>query len=263
MMHLQKIKGLILDMDGVLWRGSTPIGNLESIFTKIQNQGYKYVLATNNSTLSIEEYKKKLSLFKVLVSSDQVITSSLVTAHYLHTLFPAGGNVFIIGENGLQHALGERNFSHANKDVVAVVVGMDRQLSYEKLAQATLLIRDGAKFIATNSDRTFPTPQGFVPGAGALLSLLSTATDVQPEVIGKPAVAMYQYAMDRLQLDPSEILVVGDRLETDILGAQELEINTALVLSGVSKREEAEMWSPKINYIADDLEDLLQSINTR
>ncbi len=260
-----KFKALILDMDGVLWRGDQPIGDLPAIFKRFDQRGMKVILATNNSTLSVAQYRQKLLNFGVHLQSEQVITSSEATAQYLQRLYPQGGLVFSIGEIGLQQALAERGFlpaepGSASDQVLAVVAGMDRGLTYEKLSQATLYIRAGVPFIGTNPDRTFPVPQGLVPGAGAILALLEAATEVKPNIIGKPAIEMYRVALERLKSSTLETLVVGDRLETDIAGAQLLGCRTALVLSGVSTLPQAKAWKPEPDWIVSDLATLLEII---
>jgi 4-nitrophenyl phosphatase len=258
--NLSGIKSLIVDMDGVLWRGSQSIGDLPAIFDKIAACGLKVVLATNNATLSVEQYLSKLGSMGVILKDWQVITSSTATALYIKHFHPEGGKVYIIGEDGLVQTLAKNGFDYAEQDVLAVVAGMDRQLTYEKLKRATLLIRSGIQFIGTNPDRTFPTPEGLVPGAGAILAAIEVATDQKPLVIGKPAPAMYQVALDRLVSLPHETLVVGDRLETDIVGAQILGCKTALVLSGVTSPEAAYAWSPPPDLIAPDLDSILKMI---
>lgn len=253
------IHSLILDMDGVLWRDSQPLGNLPDIFERIDKLGWKVCLATNNSTASIEEYLLKIGSLGVNLQPQQVITSSLATAHYLFRKYPNGGQVYIIGETGLIQALEERGYTQSEEDALAVVVGFDRQVTYEKLCRATLLIRSGLPFIATNSDKTYPTPQGLAPGAGAILSALETATDIKPHVVGKPAPELYQVALERMGADVETTLVVGDRLETDIAGAQALGCLTALVLTGVTSNQEAHAWRPAPDWIADDLTNLLKN----
>lgn len=256
------VKALILDMDGVLWIGDQPLGDLPAIFNTIKNRGLKVVLATNNATRSVDQYLQKLSGYGVKLDSWQVINSAVATAHYLHQRYPRGGPVFVVGENGLQQTLQERGFYHAetSNEVLAVVASMDRTLSYDKLSKATLLIRAGAEFIGTNPDRTFPDTRGIVPGAGSILALLEAASEVKPTIIGKPAPEMYRNALQRLRTPPQETLVVGDRLETDIAGAQTLGCRSALVLSGVTSELDAHRWEPAPDIIASDLTGLLRDL---
>ena len=166
----------------------------------------------------------------------------------------------MIGEVGLVQTLAEQGFYLSEEDVLAVVVGLDRNLTYEKLKKATLLIRSGVPFIGTNPDRTFPTPQGLIPGAGAVIAAVEAATDVKPVYAGKPETYLYQLALDRLAVPPQEALVIGDRLDTDITGGQSLGCKTGLVLTGVSTETEALNWKPALDYIASDLFSLLNLI---
>ncbi len=138
-----------------------------------------------------------------------------------------------------------------------VVMGIDVQINFEKMREATLLVRRGVPFYGTNPDKTFPTPRGEIPGAGAWMSVITTATNVEPVCAGKPAPFLLELARQRLGTKKEETLVVGDRLETDIAGGQAAGCRTALVLSGVSTREQAKTWKPKIDVIANDLADLV------
>ena len=252
------LKAIILDMDGVIWRGDQPIGDLRMIFSEFQRRGYRTVLATNNATLSDEQYLVKLSRFGVVLEEWQIISSPDVAANYLQRKYPAGGPVFVVGEAGMINTLGKYGFYQASQDVLAVVVGLDRQVTYDKLARATLLIRSGAIFVGTNSDRTLPMPEGLLPGAGSILAALEAATDVRPVVVGKPEPEMYLYALERLKTSPEETLIVGDRLDTDITGAQKIGCHTALLLSGVADETDARNWRPAPDIIATDLTGLLE-----
>ncbi len=254
------IEALNLDMDGVLWRDDQPIGDLKAIFSQIQQQRWQVTLATNNATRSVEQYLNKLKGFGVSLNPDQIVNSAQAVVHYLAINHPLGGNVYVIGEEGLLHTLAEDNFQHSLENPIAVIVGMDRELTYKKLRQATLLIRAGIPFIGTNPDRTFPTPGGLVPGAGAILAALEASTSISPIIVGKPSPEMYMVAMDRMGIKTEATLVVGDRLETDIAGAQKLGCPTALVLSGVTSWQAAQSWSPRPEWIEPDLASLLNRL---
>lgn len=256
MIKLDTIKGLILDMDGVLWRGSETIGNLSEIFSRFYQRGWQISLATNNATRTISQYVERLTSYNVVVEPWQIINSAIATAQYLHDRFPQGGPVYLIGETGLIEALEQQGFYQSEQNVIAVVASMDRHLTYDKLRKATLLIRGGALFVATNSDRTFPAPEGLVPGAGSILAALEAACYAAAIITGKPSPAMYHIALARLGLSPFETLVVGDRAETDIAGAQAIGCRTALVLSGVTSLDEANAWRPAPDLIIDDLDSI-------
>ena len=256
----RSINALILDMDGVLWRDSQSIGDLPTIFSRITQCGLKISLATNNSTLSVEQYLKKLRSFGVSLAPEQIVNSSMAVVHYLSQRYPNGGNVHIIGEEGLIQTLANSNFQQGEGAVLAVVVSMDRQLTYEKLRRAALLIRSGIPFIGTNPDKTFPTPEGLVPGAGAILAAVEAATSIEPVIVGKPSPEMYLVAMERMEVLPEATLVVGDRLETDIAGGQQLGCQTGLVLSGVTSLQAARSWVPAPDWIEPDLTTLLDRL---
>ena len=254
---LSQIRAMILDMDGVLWRDTQPIGDLPTIFGKIHNLGLKVILATNNATKSPQQFLEKLAGYGVTLEPWQVINSSMATAAYLKKEFPQGGNVFIVGNDGLRQILAEQGFYPNDTNVIAVVAALDRELTYEKLKKATLLIHSGVPFIGTNPDRTFPIPEGLAPGAGAILAAIEAASGVKPLVIGKPRPDMYNAAIERLGTSSRETLVVGDRLETDIAGAQNGGFPNALVLSGVTTLEQAKAWKPAPDFITNNLESLL------
>lgn len=257
---LSAVRGFILDMDGVIWKADQPIGDLPWVFETIRRQGMKVVLATNNGTRTPEMYVEKLVSLGVALEPWQIVNSAQAAAHYLKQQLPDGGAVYVVGELGVVEALKDQGFDISETGAKAVVVGMDRGLTYDKLTRATLLIRAGAAFIATNPDRTFPTPGGLVPGAGAIVAAIEAATDIKPVVLGKPAPEMYKVALERMGLAPQEAIVVGDRLETDIAGAQPLECRTALVLSGVTTQEVALRWRPAPDVIAPDLTALVEAI---
>lgn len=256
--QLGEIKALILDMDGVLWRENTAIGDLPWIFKRFKALNLQVVLATNNGTRTPEQYIQKISSFGVEVNKDQIINSAMAVAYLLMKRFPNGGPVYILGEVGLSSALKDAGFFHAEENVIAVIGGMDRAIDFMKLKRATLLIRAGAPFYFTNPDRTYPTPEGLIPGAGSILAALEAACDVKAIIAGKPSPALFEFSLENLGTAPEHTLVVGDRLETDILGGQTVYCKTALVLSGVATAAEGNSWKPKIDLIIPELADLVR-----
>jgi len=256
----KKIRALILDMDGVLWRDNQPIGDLPTIFAEINQLGWQVVLATNNATKSAQQFVEKLATFSVEIEPWQVINSAEATAHYLSQQHPQGGPVFVVGEEGLISTLAEKGFYVSDERPLAVIAALDHGLNYEKLRKATLFIRAGVPFIGTNPDRTFPTPEGQVPGAGSIIATLETASDVTALVIGKPNPAMYEFALERMGTTTEETLIVGDRLETDIAGAQRLGSPCALVLSGVTNEAQAWQWEPSPDMIVDNLTSVIREL---
>ncbi|MCJ7432387.1 MAG: HAD-IIA family hydrolase [Anaerolineales bacterium] len=256
------IKAIILDMDGVVWKSDAPIGNLPEIFARIRARGLKFVFATNNGTQTPEEYQAKLASLGVDIDAWQVVTSAIGLSFMLMQKYPRGTKVFMIGGNGTRVALEENGFEILSVEnapqAQVVVMGIDRDINFQKVAEAALLVRAGIPFYTTNTDRTFPTPRGEIPGSGSWLAVVTTATGVEPIVAGKPFPYMMELALERLGTKKEETLVVGDRLETDIAAGQNVGCPTALVLSGVSSKEQAQAWMPKIDVIADDLSALIR-----
>jgi 4-nitrophenyl phosphatase len=223
--------------------------------------GLKFTLATNNSSKSVGQYQQRLEGFGVHVEPWQIVTSSHAVTDMLIKKFPEGGDIFVIGEDGITQTLKEKGYTVIStgetQSAIAVVVGIDREINFQKLKTATLLIGRGVPFYGTNSDLTFPTPEGLIPGAGSFLALITAATGAVPIVAGKPAPYLLELALNRLGTPREKTLVVGDRLETDIAGGQAVGCPTALVLSGVSTREMGESWNPQVDLIAADLMALL------
>jgi 4-nitrophenyl phosphatase len=251
------IKALIIDMDGVLWKGDAPIGDLPATFKRIRERGLKFVFATNNGTKTPEEYQQKLAKLGVDIDVSQIVTSALGIGFMLSQKFPRGTKIFVIGEEGIRVALKDKGFEVVSTEnapeAQVFVMGIDREISFQKVAEATLLVNAGIPFYATNTDRTFPTPRGEVPGAGSWLAVVTSATGVEPIVAGKPFPYLMELSLERLGTKKEDTLVVGDRLETDIAAGQAVGCPTAAVLSGVSSRKQAEEWRPKMDIIAEDL----------
>ena len=259
--HFPTLKGLILDMDGVIWRGNEAIGNLPEIFSTIRQIGLDFVFATNNSAKTIEEYQDKLHSIGLEVEPRQILTSAVATFFYLQENHPNKKNLFIIGSDSFKSDAVERGFTlvNAENDLQAdfVVVGLDTIFNYEKIKFAANQIFDGATFLATNADPTYPTPHGPIPGAGVMVAAVKTASGIEPIVIGKPSPNMYKQAIKTMHLEPDQVLCVGDRLITDILGAHNGGFHSAFVLSGVNSLADLEKWEPKPDIVAKDLETLI------
>ncbi len=259
-MDLQAIDGVVMDMDGVLWRGNEPMPGLVRFFNMLHAKDIPYVLATNNSRQSRAAYIDKLSKMGVEgVAIDRIITSGTATARYMQERYPVGSRVYMIGGDGLRGVLLDAGYEIADYEVVAVVAGIDFELTYDKLRRATLLIRGGADFIGTNPDVTFPTPVGLAPGAGSILAALVASTDVEPHIIGKPAAPMFEQALKILGTAPEKTLMIGDRLGTDILGGNNAGMKTALLLTGVSTREELPNSDIQPDWVFEGLLDLIEA----
>lgn len=253
---LKQAQAVILDGDGVLWRGNEPLPGLRELFDFFQAADLPFVLATNNSTRTVQNYIDKLAGFGIVAGPDNIVTSATATADYLKTTYGTDLQVHIVGEPGLFDILFDAGYPNHMMDADVVVAGLDRDITYEKLRRATGLIRDGARFIGTNGDLTFPTPEGLAPGAGSVLAALEAASGQTPDVIGKPAATMFEMALARLQVAPDHAVMVGDRLDTDILGAQRAGMATALVMSGVTTAAQLAVSDIQPDAVFEDLHTL-------
>ncbi len=268
------IRALIIDMDGVLWHGDQPLAGLTEFFQLLREKQLPFILATNNAGMTQEEYVTKLARMGVVVTQNEILTSSMATALYLAQHYnPETTRVFVIGVEGAKQPLLAQGFTltdlyqlntpetpHEGADIV--VCGLDKGITWDKLATATLNIRAGAKFIGTNADVTLPTERGITHGNGAILAAIQAATDVAPTIVGKPEPIMYQQAMTLLGVDAAQTIAIGDRLNTDILGAVNANIRSLLVLTGISTREELETLDYAPTWIMDDIQAVTEKLKT-
>ncbi|WP_298817697.1 HAD-IIA family hydrolase [Chloroflexus sp.] len=258
MLALKTIRAVLFDMDGVLYRGQARLPGVTDLFSFLTERQIAFACATNNASMTPQQYEAKLSAMGIVLPADRVITSAQATARYLRDHYSPGTRVFVVGMRGLREALfADGYFVEDDQAPELVVQGADFTLTYERLKQATLHIRRGARFISTNPDRTFPSEEGLIPGAGAIAAALSAATDVTPLVIGKPAPAMFLIGAAMLGATPAQTLVVGDRLDTDIAGAIAAGMPSALVLTGVTTAEEVVTSPIQPDLVVADLPDLL------
>jgi len=262
---LARLRGLILDMDGVLMRGSAPLPGVPKLFSVLRQRSISVVIASNNSTPTIDQLLERINAAGASAEPKEILTSSQATAEYLQSQMPGGGRVFVVGEAGLLAAVADAGYQIAedHRAVEAVVVGMCRGLTWEMLVQATLAIRAGARFIGTNPDPTFPSEIGIVPGAGAILAALEAASETAPVIIGKPEPHLFRAALARLGTQPDETAVVGDRLETDILGGLNVGLTTILVLTGVTTSDDLSQSKIMPDWTFDDLDSLSRALEDR
>jgi 4-nitrophenyl phosphatase len=229
------IKAVVSDMDGVLWRGDMPLPGLVPFFEALRARGLPFVLATNNSSKTQADYVRKLAGMGVTgVAEAAIVTSGTATAAYLKMHYPAGTRVHVFGAEGLCAVIAAAGFTLADSDVRVVVAGLKWNLTYDDLKTASRLVRAGADFIGTNPDATFPLPDGLAPGAGSMIAALQTAAGREPLIIGKPHPPMFEAALAALGTAPADTLMIGDRLNTDIVGAAACGLRTALVLTGIT-----------------------------
>jgi len=252
------IKGVILDMDGVLWKGDQLLCDLQQLFILFEKNNINVILATNNGLRTVEQYVDKFANFNVQIHPQQIITSAIAIAVLVKKAFPNGGPIYIMGEKALHATLQEYGFFHSDQQPQAVVAGLTTNFNYEMVKNTSLTIQKGLPFYFTNPDPTYPSPEGHIPGAGTVLAALETASGVKAILAGKPLPFSFQVAMDRLSCSPDQTLVIGDRLTTDILGGQNAGCRTALVLSGVSSIDDYNAWQPKPDLVLDQIMDLFK-----
>ncbi len=260
MINLSTIHAVLFDMDGVLYRGKQVLPGVVDLLAFLDARGVGYACITNNASMTPGQYEDKLAEMGVLIPARRVLTSALATARHLRGVYPPGTRVFIVGMRGLREALlGDGHFVEDLATPELVVQGANFDLTYAILKDAALAIRRGARYVATNPDRTFPSEEGLIPGAGAIMAALMAATDATPLVIGKPAPTMFLVAAEMLGADPQHTLVIGDRLDTDIAGANSAGMSSALVLTGVSQREDVGVEPGHPNMIISGLPELLEA----
>jgi 4-nitrophenyl phosphatase len=257
-----------LDLDGVVWSGSQVFPGVREALEDTLRRGLDLRYVSNNSTAHREAVSERLAAAGLPAGPDRVLTSGSVCGAWLRTRIPEGSPVFVVGEEGLIRELREAGFAaaHVNEapasvQPAAVVVGMDRTFTYKTLAAAQKAIRDGALYVATNSDVTFPTPDGLVPGAGALVAAVSAAAEREPVLVGKPSMTLAETLAAITGVPAAETLFVGDRLNTDIAMAKAAGMMAALTLTGVTTDED--LWRAEItgewvlpDHVLDSLADL-------
>lgn len=255
---LGPVRAVICDMDGVLWRGETPLPGLHDFFALLTQHHIRYMLVTNNASRTPSQYVEKLARFGIDVTLDHVLNAALAAADYLKAHADPGAWVYPVGEIGVREALLNRGFRlSAGESAEHVVVGWAPSLTWQTLAAAARLIQRGAQFIVTNPDRSFPAEDGLVPGAGAQLAFLQAATGVPPIVAGKPEPILYEQAIARMEAAPHETLVIGDRLDTDILGGLRMGLSTVMLFSGIQGPEDLPKSPIHPDLVFDDLATLV------
>jgi len=249
---LKKYQGFLIDLDGTMYNGTEKIEEAVEFVNQLHKLGLPYLFLTNNSTKYPEDVAETLRSMGVPAEKEQVFTSSMATATYVFNENP-DARVFPIGEEGLEGALKSAGLSIAETGVDYVVMGLDREITYEKLTVGTLAIRGGAKFVATNGDLKLPSERGFLPGAGSLISVLATTTGVTPKFVGKPESIIVDQALEVLGTSKEETLMIGDNYATDISAGIRAGIDSLLVFSGVTKEVDLKDVEVQPTYTIDSL----------
>jgi NagD protein len=250
--------GFLLDMDGVIYKGTELIPGTKEFLNKLQLLGIPYLFLTNNSQRTRRDLALKVGRMGINATPDQFLTCGIATARYLADKNP-GATAFVIGENGLAAALHQNNITVVDDQADYVVIGEGRTINFENIEKAVRLVHNGAALIATNLDTTCPTDSGIRPGCGAIVAMIEAATGKKAFSLGKPSPIMMRLARKILGLTTDETIMVGDTMYTDILGAVEMGYRSVLVLSGHTKREDICNYAYKPDLIANCLNEIPES----
>jgi NagD protein len=247
--------GFLIDMDGVIYRGGHLIPGADRFINELRRADVPFRFLTNNSQRTRRDVATRLQRLGIDVEPEHVYTCAMATARYLARQRPKG-TAYVIGEGGLLNALHENGYSVVDKDPDYVVVGEGRTLSFEMVEAALKMILGGAKLIATNLDPNCPTESGMRPGCGATVAMLEAASGVKAFSVGKPSPVMLRGARKELGLTTDQTVVIGDTMETDILGGVQLGFKAILVLSGGTRREDLDRYAYRPDMIVDSIDEL-------
>src|SRR5215213_1616170 len=253
---MRDIRSWLMDMDGVLVHEEQAIPGAAEFLAQLGDRGIPFLVLTNNSIYTRRDLAARLRISGLDVPETSIWTSALATASFLETQRP-GGSAFVIGEAGLTTALHEAGYTLTERDPDYVVLGETRTYSFERITRAIRLIHGGARFIATNPDPTGPAPGGPLPATGSVAALVSRATDVAPYYVGKPNPLMMRSALNVIEAHSETTAMIGDRMDTDVVSGLEAGLETILVLTGVTTREDAERFSYRASRIVDSVADLV------
>ena len=248
-----------MDMDGVLVREESMIPGADRFIAALRRHELPFLLLTNNSIYTRRDLAARLRTSGLEVPEDSIWTSALATAGFLADQRP-GGSAFVIGESGLTTALHDEGYTLTERDPDYVVLGETRTYSFERITTAIRLIHGGARFIATNPDPTGPSPAGPLPATGSVAALISRATNVDPFFVGKPNPLMIRSALNALDAHSEQTTMIGDRMDTDVVAGLEAGLETILVLTGITKRDEAERFPYRASRIVDSIADLVDEL---
>ena len=249
---LRQKKAFICDMDGVIYHGNRIIPRAHDFVKWLIDNNKDFLFLTNSSERSPRELAQKLGRMGLEVGEEHFYTSALATASFLASQCK-GGSVYVIGEPGLTYALYEAGFSMNDINPDYVVMGETRSLNYEKIEKAVRLVMNGAKLIGTNSDLTGPSEGGIVPATRALIAPIEMTTGKKAYFVGKPNPLMMRHALKKLGCDKEDAAIIGDRMDTDIIAGIESELDTVLVLSGVTSRDSINKFPYSPKYVLSDI----------
>jgi NagD protein len=236
-MTTESPKSYLIDMDGVLISGRTIIPEADRFIEELKARGLEYLVLTNNSIHTPRDLAHRLQAVGLDIPAGRIFTSAMATAHFLQSQKPSG-TAFVIGESGLTEAIHSVGYIITDHDPDYVVLGETYSYNLALITKAIRLVADGARFIATNPDPSGPSESGLVPACGAMAALIETASGVSPFFVGKPNPWMMRSALNYLDVHSENTVMIGDRMDTDIVAGVESGMETILVLSGVTRRED-------------------------
>jgi len=246
------ISHVLLDMDGVLVHENRPLPGAADLLQQWRDQGKPYLVLTNNSIFTPRDLSARLRLSGLHVDETCIWTSALATARFLEDQRP-GGTAHVVGEAGLTTALYEIGYVMVEREPDYVVLGETRHYSFNAITQAIRMIEDGARFIATNPDPSGPSPSGTLPATGAVAALITRATGVRPYFVGKPNPLMMRSALNAMDAHSENTLMVGDRMDTDVVAGIEAGMRTVLVLSGSTTADQVERFPYRPSKVVDSI----------
>jgi NagD protein len=255
--QIKSMNGFIIDMDGVIYHGNKLLPGAKEFVDWLKDSNKKFMFLTNSSERTPEELQGKLKRMGIDVDADKFFTSALATAMFLVSQKPKG-SAYIIGEAGLINALYNVGYTMNNIDPDYVVMGESRTYNYEKIEHAINLVLKGAKLIGTNPDLSGPVEDGIVPATKALIAPIELATGKTAYFVGKPNPLMMRKGLKKLDCTREETIIIGDRMDTDILAGIGTEIDTCLVLSGITTREEIQSFAYQPKYVLNGVNDLVK-----
>jgi NagD protein len=256
----REIRSWLMDMDGVLVREDQAVPGADRFIARLRERGTPFLVLTNNSIYTRRDLAARLAASGLEVPQDAIWTSALATARFLEDQRPEG-SAFVIGEAGLTTALHDAGYTLTERAPDYVVLGETRTYSFERITRAIRLITAGARFIATNHDAIGPTPEGPLPATGSVAALISRATGVDPYFVGKPNPLMMRSALNAIDAHSETAAMVGDRMDTDVVSGLEAGMETILVLTGVTTREEAERFPFRASRTVDSVADLIAELD--
>jgi 5'-nucleotidase len=256
----REICSYLMDMDGVLVREDHAIPGADAFIARLRERDIPFLVLTNNSIYTPRDLSARLRQHGIDIGEENIWTSALATARFLDDQRP-GGTAFVVGEAGLITALHQAGYTMTDNHPEYVVLGETRSLSFERITVATRLIRNGARFIATNPDATGPSVRGPIPATGSVAALITHATGVAPYFVGKPNPLMMRSALNAIGAHSESTAMIGDRMDTDIISGMEAGLETILVLTGLTTRELAEREPYRASRVIDSIADLLPELD--